>query len=138
MQDTFAAAGPLDAGRLFAVDLDPGRLAAELERPPAGLAERGRELYGELLALCCAHFVERLTVEPSFPARAAVERTRRSGALLRQRTGSGEAEAGSYGFEQRYADFVAGAHSRLELYGSPWATGAAPSGRWKRRTCPSG
>ncbi|MFJ4949057.1 NACHT domain-containing protein [Streptomyces sp. NPDC088760] len=115
VQDTFAAAGPLDAGRLFAADLDPGRLAAELERPPAGLAERGRDLYGELLALCCAHIVEQLTAEPSFPARAAVEQTRRSGALLRQRTGS--AEAGFLGFEQRYADFVAEAHSRLELYG---------------------
>ncbi|MEU6589457.1 NACHT domain-containing protein [Streptomyces sp. NPDC046881] len=115
VQDTFAAAGPLDAGRLFAADLDPGRLAAELERPPAGLAPRGRDLYGELLALCCAHIVEQLTAEPSFPARAAVEQTRRSGALLRQRNDSGEARF--LGFEQRYADFIAEAHSRLELYG---------------------
>ncbi|MYW47254.1 NACHT domain-containing protein [Streptomyces sp. SID161] len=115
VQDAFAAAGPLDAGRLFAADLDPERLAARLGSAPAGLAARAAELYGELLRLCCAHLVDQLTAEPSFPARAAVEQTRRSGALLREATGSGR--AGSLAFEQRYADFVAEAHSRLELYG---------------------
>ncbi|MFF9410783.1 NACHT domain-containing protein [Streptomyces anandii] len=117
VQDTFAAAGPVDADRLFAVDLDPGRLAHELQRPVADLAERGRELYGELLRLCCAHLVEQLTAHPTFAARAAVEHTRRTGALLRERTVTGAGEQTALGFEGQYADFVAGTHSRLELFG---------------------
>jgi hypothetical protein len=40
VQDTFAAAGPIDADQLFAMDLDPGRLADDLRRPVADLAER--------------------------------------------------------------------------------------------------
>ncbi|MGW3207508.1 NACHT domain-containing protein [Streptomyces sp. NPDC001135] len=115
VQDTFASAGPLDAGRLFAADLNPERLALELEGPAADLAERARDLYSELLRLCCAHLVDQLTAQPSFPARAAVEHTRRFGALLRKETGGEPAD--SFGFEQRYAEFVAATHSRLELYG---------------------
>ncbi|WP_327250104.1 NACHT domain-containing protein [Streptomyces sp. NBC_01320] len=117
VQDTFAAAGALDAERLFAADLDPGRLADELRRPVTDLAERARDLYGELLRLCCAHLVEQLTAHPTFAARAAVEHTRRTGALLRERAVSGPAGEMALGFEQRYADFVAGTHSRLELFG---------------------
>lgn len=112
VQDTFAAAGPLDADRLFAVDLDPVRLAEELRRPVADLADRARDLYGELLALCCEHLVEQLTAQPTFPARAAVEQTRRTGDLLRSRP-QGETPD----FEGRYARFVAETHSRLELFG---------------------
>lgn len=112
VQDGFAAAGTLDAERLFAVDLDPRRLAADLRRPVTDLAERAQTLYAELLELCCAHVVEELTAHPSFAARAAVEQTRRTGELLRGR----HSDAAS-GFEQRYAHFVAETHSRLELFG---------------------
>ncbi|WP_255946586.1 NACHT domain-containing protein [Streptomyces odontomachi] len=117
VQDAFAAAGPLDADRLFAADLDPDRLACELRRPVADLAERARDLYQELLRLCCAHLVEQLTAHPAFAARAAVEHTRRTGALLRERPVTGTPEQLALGFEQRYADFVAGTHARLELFG---------------------
>ncbi|WP_234377195.1 NACHT domain-containing NTPase [Streptomyces sp. TP-A0356] len=117
VQDTFAAAGPIDADRMFAADLDPGRLADELRRSVADLAEQARDLYGELLQLCCAHLVEQLTAHPTFAARAAVEHTRRTGALLRERPVTGPAGESALGFEQRYADFVAGTHSRLELFG---------------------
>ncbi|MFI7496924.1 NACHT domain-containing protein [Streptomyces sp. NPDC049687] len=114
VQDTFAAAAPLDAKRLFAADLDPGRLADGLRRPVDDLSEPAQVLYTELLRLCCAHAVEQLTTQPSFAARAAVEQTRRTGALLRERVAEQSAEGG---FEQRYADFVARTHARLELYG---------------------
>ncbi|OLZ64223.1 ATP-binding protein [Streptomyces sp. IMTB 2501] len=117
VQDTFAAADPIDADRLFAADLDPERLADELRWPVADLAERARDLYGELLRLCCLHLVEQLTAQPTFTARAAVEHTRRTGALLRERAVTGPAGHTALHFEQRYADFVAEAHSRLELFG---------------------
>lgn len=78
VQDTFAAASPIDAARLSAVDLDPGRLAHELRRPVADLVEPARDLYGELLRLCCVHLVEQLTAHPTFAARAVVEHTRRT------------------------------------------------------------
>ncbi|MFJ8105037.1 NACHT domain-containing protein [Streptomyces sp. NPDC096132] len=114
VQDTFAAAGVLGADRLFAADLDPGRLADELRRPVTDLAEPAQDLYAELLRLCCAHVVEQLTAQPSFAARAAVEQTRRTGALLRERPAEQSVDAG---FERRYADFVARTQARLELYG---------------------
>lgn len=114
VQDTFAAAAPLDTERLFAADLDPERLADGLRRPVPDLAEGAQGLYAELLGLCCAHVVEQLTAQPSFAARAAVEQTRRTGALLRERT---VAQGGDGRFEQRYAEFVAATHSRVELYG---------------------
>jgi hypothetical protein len=44
VQDTLAAADPLDMERLFAADLDPGRLADELRRPVTDPAERARDL----------------------------------------------------------------------------------------------
>ncbi|MFI5795672.1 NACHT domain-containing protein [Streptomyces sp. NPDC051677] len=115
VQDTFAAAGELTSDRLFAADLDPWRLADDLRRPVDDLAEPARNLYAELLRLCCAHVVEQLTAQPSFAARAAVEQTRRTGALLRDRA---DPEPPAHlAFEQRYADFVAAAHARLELFG---------------------
>ncbi|WP_030933771.1 NACHT domain-containing protein [Streptomyces sp. NRRL B-24720] len=117
VQDTFAATGALDAERLFAADLDPVRLADNLRRPMTDLEERARDLYGELLRLCCAHLVEQLTAHPTFTARAAVEHTRRTGTLLREQAVSGPAGETALAFEQRYADFVAGTHSRLELFG---------------------
>ncbi|WP_329342042.1 NACHT domain-containing protein [Streptomyces sp. NBC_01352] len=115
VQDTFAAAGDLTPDRLFAVDLDPGRLADELRRPVPDLAEPAQGLYDELLRLCCAHVLEQLTAHPSFAARAAVEQTRRTGALLQDQKGLKPSEG--LAFEQRYADFVAETHSRLELFG---------------------
>jgi hypothetical protein len=116
VQDSFAAAGPIDAERLFATDLDPVRLAAELRAPVPDLVERARDLYGELLGLCCAHVVEQLTAQPSFAARAAVEQKRRTGVLLRDRA-TPRPTADALDFEERYARFVAEAHGRLELYG---------------------
>ncbi|CAM5354802.1 NACHT domain-containing protein [Streptomyces aurantiogriseus] len=115
VQDTFTAAGELTADRLFAADLDPARLAAGLRRPVPDLTERARDLYGELLELCCAHLVEQLTAQPSFGARAALEHTRRTGELLRGR----EAATGSaaIAFEERYARYLIEAHGRLELFG---------------------
>ncbi|WP_409238805.1 NACHT domain-containing protein [Streptomyces sp. PA5.6] len=116
VQDGFAVAGTLDAERLFAIDLDPRRLATDLRRPVPDLAVRAQELYAELLELCCVHVVEELTAHPSFAARAAVEQTRRTGELLRGQC-SAPATAAPPGFEQRYAHFVAETHSRLELFG---------------------
>ncbi|MEU8954636.1 NACHT domain-containing protein [Streptomyces sp. NPDC048518] len=125
VQDGFVAAGPLDADRLFAADLDPRRLAAAIRRPVPDLAERAQELYAELLESCCAHLIEQLTAHPAFAARAAVEQTRRTGALLREpprrlphaRAQHADFEQRYADFEQRYAQFIAEAHSRLELFG---------------------
>ncbi|MFI2615523.1 NACHT domain-containing protein [Streptomyces sp. NPDC018584] len=116
VQDGFAAAGTLDAERLFAVDLDPRRLAAEIRRPVPDLAEQARALYAELLDLCCAHLVEQLTAHPSFAARAAVEQTRRTGELLREQRPVAPAP-GPSDFEERYARFIVETHGRLELFG---------------------
>ncbi|MET9518788.1 NACHT domain-containing protein [Streptomyces sp. NPDC002994] len=122
VRDAFEAAGEIGPERLFALDLDPVRLAAELRRPVAGLGSRAEDLYGELLDLCCAHLVEQLTAHPQFPARAAVEQTRAAGrtrelvADVRARVGP-RPDAEALAFEQRYADFVAGTHGRLELFG---------------------
>ncbi|MFH8290825.1 NACHT domain-containing protein [Streptomyces sp. NPDC018059] len=116
VQDGFAAAGTLDAERLFAVDLDPRRLAAEMRRPVPDLAEEAQALYAELLDLCCAHLVEQLTAHPSFAARAAVEQTRRTGELLREQRPVAPAP-GPSDFEERYARFIVETHGRLELFG---------------------
>ncbi|WP_240135799.1 NACHT domain-containing protein [Streptomyces sp. MUM 178J] len=119
VRDSFAAAGAIDADRLFRLDLDPERLRGELHSPAAGLSARALDLYEELLSLCCAHVVEQLTAHPSFPARAAVEQTRTAGrtqalveGLARRRP-----EAAALEFEQRYADYIAATHGRLELFG---------------------
>ena len=119
VQDTFAAAEALDTDRLFATDLDPERLAEELRRPVGDLAERARDLYGELLGLCCAHLVEQFTMDPSFAARAAVEQTRRSGsaAELLGALRPPDPAAAALGFEERYARYVGETHGRLELFG---------------------
>ncbi|MFF9014342.1 NACHT domain-containing protein [Streptomyces sp. NPDC014870] len=121
VRDTFAAAGPVDAERMFAVGLDPERLRGELAAPDGGLAGRTLELYDDLLGLCCTHLVEQLTAEPSFAARAAVEQVRVSGrtrdavdALLADRASPVSV---ALAFEQRYADYVAATHGRLELFG---------------------
>ncbi|MFE2939899.1 NACHT domain-containing protein [Streptomyces sp. NPDC059255] len=122
VQDTFAAAGALDAELLFSLDLDPARLTTRLRAPAAGLSERALGLYDELLGLCCAHVVEQLTAHPSFPARAAVEQTRAAGRTrelvedVRDRLGPRPGTA-ALEFERRYAEYVAATQSRLELYG---------------------
>ncbi|MFI6683317.1 NACHT domain-containing protein [Streptomyces sp. NPDC050485] len=119
VRDGFAAAGAIDAERLFALGLAPDRLAAELRRPHPG---RGEALYEELLALCCAHALEQLTAHPSFAARAAVEQVRSADATrelieeVRDRVGP-RAEATALVFEERYAQYVALTHGRLELFG---------------------
>ncbi|UFQ18142.1 MULTISPECIES: NACHT domain-containing protein [Streptomyces] len=115
VRDAFAAAGTLDAERLFAVDLEPRRLAAEIRRPVPDLTEEAQGLYAALLELCCAHLIEQLTAHPSFAARAAVEQTRRTGELLRERQPAAASAASD--FERRYAGFLAETHSRLELFG---------------------
>nr|WP_046500789.1 NACHT domain-containing protein [Streptomyces odonnellii] len=119
VRSAFAAAGELTPDRLFALDLDPARLAAELRTPCPGPAE---DLYEELLGLCCAHVVEQLTSHPSFAARAAVEQTRaasRTHGLIedvRERVGP-RPDAAALIFEQRYGEYVAHTHGRLELFG---------------------
>ncbi|MFD7440141.1 NACHT domain-containing protein [Streptomyces sp. NPDC059909] len=124
VRDSFAAAGVIDAERLFAVGLDPERLRDTLRRVPeaAGLSARADELYEELLGLCCTHLVEQVTAQPSFAARAAVEQTRAAGrtldaveALAAQAARTPAAAA--LEFEQRYAEYVAATHGRLELFG---------------------
>ncbi|MGW6569459.1 NACHT domain-containing protein [Streptomyces sp. NPDC054975] len=121
VRDTFAAAGPVDASRLFAVDLDPERLGQELRAPDAGLSGRTLELYDDLLGLCCAHLVEQLTAEPSFAARAAVEHARVAGrtreAVESLSSALPRPEAEALAFEERYARYVAATHGRLELFG---------------------
>ncbi|MFI0019381.1 NACHT domain-containing protein [Streptomyces griseus] len=122
VQDTFAAAGEPDAGRLFALDLDPDRLSAELSAPAAGLSERAVDLYEDLLGDCCAHLVEQLTAHPSFAARAAVEQVRATGRTrelvedVRARVGP-RPDAADLDFERRYAEFMATANSRMGLFG---------------------
>ncbi|MFI6108730.1 NACHT domain-containing protein [Streptomyces sp. NPDC051310] len=123
VRDSFAAAGALDADRLFRLGLDPARLHEELRSPSAlaGLGERASDLYEELLSLCCAHVVEQLTAHPSFPARAAVEQTRAAGRTQALVEGLAadrrRPDAVALEFEQRYADYVAATHGRLELFG---------------------
>ncbi|MFF8376795.1 NACHT domain-containing protein [Streptomyces sp. NPDC015661] len=121
VRDAFAAAGPLDADRLFAAGLDPLRLREELRSPDRGLSGRTLELYDDLLGLCCAHLVEQLTAEPSFPARAAVEQVRTAGrtrdAVASLAAGRPSPEAEALAFEERYARYVAQTHGRLELFG---------------------
>ncbi|MFZ4268934.1 NACHT domain-containing protein [Streptomyces arboris] len=122
VQDTFAGAGDLAADRLFALELDPERLRAELSAPAAGLSERASGLYEELLGRCCAHLVEQLTAHPSFAARAAVEQVRAAGRTrelvedVRDRVGP-RPDAADLEFEGRYAEFMATSNSRVELFG---------------------
>ncbi|MFD7029103.1 NACHT domain-containing protein [Streptomyces sp. NPDC059917] len=122
VRDAFGALGPLDPDAVFALDLDPVRLAAALPGPPAGLGGGARALYGELLDLCCRHAVEYMTTLPSFAARADLELIRRTGDLgraldlVRERLGPAPGSAAA-AFEERYAAYVAAAHGRLELYG---------------------
>ncbi|MER5634761.1 NACHT domain-containing protein [Streptomyces nitrosporeus] len=122
VQDTFARAGELTAERLFALDLDEDRLHAELSAPPAGLSGRAAELYDELLHRCCAHVLEQFTAHPSFAPRAAVEQAR-AGARIRELVDDVRArlgqrpDAAALAFEQRYADFMATANSRMGLFG---------------------
>ncbi|MEE1818957.1 NACHT domain-containing protein [Streptomyces sp. SP18ES09] len=121
VRDAFAAAGPIDTDRLFAAGLDPARLRDALRSPDRGLSGRTLELYDDLLGLCCAHLVEQLTAEPSFPARAAVEQVRTADrtrdaveSLIAERP---RPEAAALAFEERYARYVAQTHGRLELFG---------------------
>ncbi|WP_329617061.1 NACHT domain-containing protein [Streptomyces brevispora] len=136
VKDTFAAAGALTADRLFALNLNPERLAAELSAPPAGLSERTAGLYGELLGRCCAHVVEQLTAEPSFMTRAAweqvrtAERTRELVADVRDRLGP-RPDAAALDFERRYTEFVAATHSRMGLFG---LTLGRSAGEWPLET----
>ncbi|MFD4004144.1 NACHT domain-containing protein [Streptomyces rubiginosohelvolus] len=121
VQDTLAA-GVLDTDRLFALELDPERLRAELSAPAAGLSARSLDLYEDLLGRCCAHLVEQLTAHPSFAARAAVEQVRAAGRTrelvedVRGRVGP-RPDAADLEFEGRYAEFIANANARVELFG---------------------
>ncbi|MFF4389029.1 NACHT domain-containing protein [Streptomyces sp. NPDC001552] len=116
--DAFAALGPLDAQALFAADLDPTALASALPGPPAGLGPAAEALYGRLVRLCCAHAVEYVTTLPGFGARADVELVRRTGELARSldRMRDG-ADGTAYAFEERYAQYIARTHGRLQLFG---------------------
>ncbi|MDT0432073.1 MULTISPECIES: NACHT domain-containing protein [Streptomyces] len=122
VQDAFARAGELTAERLFALDLDETRLRAELSAPDPGLSARAAGLYDDLLLRCCAHLLQQLTAHPSFTARAAVEQTR-AGARTRDLVEDVRArlgprpDAAALAFEERYAAYVATAHSRMGLFG---------------------
>ncbi|MFC9825440.1 NACHT domain-containing protein [Streptomyces erythrochromogenes] len=120
--DAFAALGPLDAEALFAADLDPATLAAALPPAPPGLGEAAEALYGRLVRLCCEHTVEYLTTLPGFGARADVELVRRTGRLERHVDRmaarlAATAASEAHRFEQKYAQYVAQAHGRLQLFG---------------------
>ncbi|MCI4080795.1 NACHT domain-containing protein [Streptomyces sp. MMS21 TC-5] len=116
--DAFATLGPLDADALFAADLAPDALAATLPPPPPALGEAAQALYGRLVRLCCAHVVEYATTLPGFGARADVELVRRTGELARAVDRLGAAGDGTaYAFEERYAQYIAGTHGRLQLFG---------------------
>ncbi|MER6777196.1 MULTISPECIES: NACHT domain-containing protein [unclassified Streptomyces] len=116
--DAFAALGPVDAGALFAADLDPATLAATLPPPPSGLNEAAERLYRDLVRLCCGHAVEYLTTLPGFGARTDVELVRRTGELARAVDRLADHSNGAaYAFEERYARYVAETHGRLQLFG---------------------
>ncbi|MFD5620311.1 NACHT domain-containing protein [Streptomyces yangpuensis] len=116
--DAFTALGRLDADTLFAADLDPVALAATVPPAPPGLGAAAEALYGRLVGLCCEHTVEYLTTLPGFAARADVELVRRTGDLARAVDRLGAAEDGTaYAFEGRYAQYIAGTHGRLQLFG---------------------
>ncbi|MFE5718419.1 NACHT domain-containing protein [Streptomyces erythrochromogenes] len=116
--DAFAALGPLDAEALFAADLDPTALAATLPPAPPGLGGPAEALYGRLVRLCCEHTVEYLTTLPGFAARTDVELVRRTGDLARAVDRLGAAGDGTpYAFEERYAQYIAATHGRLQLFG---------------------
>ncbi|WP_019545627.1 NACHT domain-containing protein [Streptomyces sulphureus] len=132
----FVAAGPLDADRLFACDLDAEALARTLPAYDDGLAPRAAQLRAELQRTCCAHLVEQLTAHPGFAARAAVEerresrRTRESLHALRDRLGPRQ-DAEDVAFEQRYAEYVAETYARIDLFG---VTLGRAAGEWPLET----
>ncbi|MER5932219.1 NACHT domain-containing protein [Streptomyces sp. NPDC002054] len=118
----FAARGTVDAvdaDTLFALDLDPHRLtAAVLAHSPTGLGEPAERMYRELVGACCRHLVEYVTTLPEFGARADVELVRRTGELARAVDRLAERPDGAaYAFEERYAQYIARTHERLQLFG---------------------
>ncbi|MFE7183496.1 NACHT domain-containing protein [Streptomyces erythrochromogenes] len=117
--DAFAALGMLDAEALFAADLDPTALAALLLPPRgAGLDEAAEAVYRHMVSLCCAHAVEYITTLPGFGARSDVELIRRTGELQRAVERMAARNGGAaHAFEEKYAQYVAQAHSRLQLFG---------------------
>lgn len=116
--DAFAALGPLEADALFAADLDPEALAAALPAPPPGLSEGARALCRRLTLLCCEHAVEYATTLPGFGARTDVELVRRTGKLARAVDRLADrADGAAYAFEERYAQYMAEEHGRLQLFG---------------------
>ncbi|WP_030716959.1 NACHT domain-containing protein [Streptomyces sp. NRRL F-2580] len=115
----FARAGAVDVDALFAADLDPAVLAAALPVPPgAGLSAAAEAAYRDLVRLCCAHVLEYVTTLPGFGARAGVELVRRTGELAQavDRLAS-RSDGAAYAFEERYAQYVADTHGRLQLFG---------------------
>ncbi|MFD8018961.1 NACHT domain-containing protein [Streptomyces lavendulae] len=116
--DCFAALGALDMEDLIATDLDPAALAAALPPSPPDLGDRAEATYRKLVGLCCTHVVEYVTTLPEFGARTQVELIRRTGELARAVDGLADGSDGaSYTFEERYAEYMARAHGRLQLFG---------------------
>ncbi|MGE7390618.1 NACHT domain-containing protein [Streptomyces sp. NPDC004126] len=118
--DAFAALGPgsINVSTLLAADMDPATLSTALPPPPAGLSESAEAFYRRLVTLCCEHAMEHATALPGFGARADVELVRRTGDLNR-RLGRLHArtDGAAHAFEERYAQYIARTHGRLQLFG---------------------
>ncbi|MFF4426944.1 NACHT domain-containing protein [Streptomyces sp. NPDC001549] len=119
--DAFAALGALDMDTMLSLDLSPTALAAHVRAhgPPAGLSVAGQKLYRALVALSCEHALEHMTRLPAFAARADVEVIRRTGELTRavRTLQEGGADGADHAFEERYGDYLARTHGRLQLFG---------------------
>ncbi|MFG2109765.1 NACHT domain-containing protein [Micromonospora chersina] len=117
---------PLDASKLFELDLSAHRLVAYVRKHPATVARRAKmgeegRFFDQLLEIACVHLIEFFTSRAAFPRRAAVEQIRRSAEqrlMLTEVAGATAASAAEYlRFEERYADTVARRLNRVRFYG---------------------
>ncbi|MZD04493.1 NACHT domain-containing protein [Streptomyces sp. SID5785] len=124
---TLSALGDLDMDDVQAVGLGHGALAARLRAEVGGplalrdLSADSTALYEQLLDAACVNVLHFFTQRSPFVARTLVEQSRRlhrlteTTGLLVERIPAQAAE--DAGFEERYARYVAGKHSRLTIYG---------------------
>ncbi|GIF65968.1 ATP-binding protein [Asanoa ishikariensis] len=113
---------PLDATKLFELDLRPERLAKLVMQVPRNAERRadmgsGGRFFDRILDLVCVHIVEFFTTRPEFERRAAVEQIRRSGTPASS-SGPTSARAADYiAFERQYADSVVRRMNKVSFYG---------------------